>query len=92
MNNICLFQYVRFGKNAQEPPSSRIPDIVDINSSVIPPMPSISSLSNIFKVQSITTTTNTTTITVASSKLITTNSLMPPRVSKIIKFSTRILF
>lgn len=74
---------MEYGKNSQEPPAtSRIPDLVGINSSTIQPGTFIPSLHNIFKAQSITTTTTTTTpMTCTSSKLVTTNSLLTSRVS-----------
>lgn len=74
---------MEYGKNSQEPPgTSRIPDLIGISSSTIPPGTFIPSLHNIFKAQSITTTTTTTTpMTCTSSKLVTTNSLLTSRVS-----------
>ncbi|XP_050542433.1 CCR4-NOT transcription complex subunit 1-like [Daktulosphaira vitifoliae] len=75
-----LIEFVEYGKNSQEPPSSRSIDIVGTNNS-LPQASFMPNPHNSFKAQSITTTTTTTTVSSASTKLITTNAVLPSRPS-----------
>ncbi|XP_050527108.1 CCR4-NOT transcription complex subunit 1-like isoform X2 [Daktulosphaira vitifoliae] len=75
-----LIEYVEYGKNSQEPPSSRVLDIVG-TTSTLPQVPFMPNTLGIFKAQSITATTTTTTVSTASSKLITTNAILSSRPS-----------
>lgn len=75
-------QYVEFGKNSQEPPSSRVVDLTAPSSNTISQGSFMPNSLNAFKAQSITTTTTTTSVSSASSKLITTNAVLPSRVCR----------
>lgn len=76
-----ILQYVEFGKNSQEPPSSRVVDLAGVSNNIISQGSFMPNSLNVFKAQSITTTTTTTTVSSStSSKLITTNATMPSRV------------
>ncbi|VVC34988.1 Hypothetical protein CINCED_3A007099 [Cinara cedri] len=75
-----LIEYVEYGKLSQEPPISRIPDLIGINNNTAASGTFISSLHNIFKNQNINPSITTTSVS-TSSKLITTNTLVPFRPS-----------
>lgn len=74
---------MEYGKNSQEPPSSRVSDLAGATSNTISQGSFMPNSHNAFKAQSITTTTTTTTVSSTSSKLITTNAVLPSRVCKI---------
>lgn len=77
-------QYVEYGKNSQEPPSSRVAELA--SSSSISQGSFMPNSHSVYKAQSITTTTTTTTVS-SSSKLITTNAVLPSRVSETYYYS-----
>lgn len=77
---------MEFGKNSQEPPSSRVEVLSGVTNSTISQGSFMPNSHNTFKAQSITTTTTTTIVSSTSSKLITTNAIMPSRVSIIFNY------
>ncbi|VVC27811.1 Hypothetical protein CINCED_3A013043 [Cinara cedri] len=74
-----LIEYVEYGKNSQEPPSSRVADLAGAGSNTISQGSFMPNSHSVYKAQSITTTTTTTVS--SSSKLITTNAVLPSRPS-----------